>query len=122
MAAANDLCPFRQRLGVEDRREVCERAKKAHPTYIPAILERGSLDVPAADKIKYLLPPDLTGAQLQYVVRRRMRMAKEQAFFLFCGEKCLVGAHETARQLYARHRDPEDGLLYITYTTENVFG
>ena len=58
-SATPPLLPFRQRLTVVDRREVCERAKRAHPTYVPAILERGSMDAPVVDKIKYLLPPDL---------------------------------------------------------------
>ena len=114
--------PFQARLDLESRREIGDRARMKHPTHIPAIIERGGKDAPHIDKERFLLPLDLTGAQLQYVVRRRLKMDKEKAIFLFCGNNYLISSAATAKDLYARHKDPQDRLLYIKYSLENTFG
>lgn len=98
-----------------------ENACRTHPSHVPVILERGGTDAPAIDKERLLVPPDLTGSQLQYVVRRRLKMGREQALFLLCCNR-LVTSSDSARELYAKHQHVDDGLLYITYTLENAFG
>jgi hypothetical protein len=114
--------PFRARHSRIERAHASERARKHHPGHVPAILVRGGRDAPQIDKEKFLLPHDLTGAQLQYVVRRRLRsMPADRALFLMCDD-VLVPATTTARELDAAHRDPDDGFLYVTYALENAFG
>ena len=50
----------------------------------------------------------------------RLQMTKEQALFL-CDRR-LIAPATTARELYDKHKNPDDGLLYVTYSLENVFG
>ena len=113
--------PFRERVDLAARVDIGAKARERHPDHVPAILERGGVDAPPIARQRYLLPATLTGGQLQYVVRRRLRMQKEDALFLFCGER-LVPPSATARELHARHKDPDDGLLYVRYALEHTFG
>lgn len=113
--------PYRERMPLVLRATACERARRQHPEHVPAILVRRSKDAPPLDREKFLLPRTLTGAQLHYIVRRRLRMEGEQALFLLCGDR-LVPATATVRELEVAHRDPDDGFLYVTYALENAFG
>ena len=111
--------PYRERLPLVLRATACERARRQHPAHVPTILV--SKDAPPLDREKFLIPRTLTGAQLSYIVRRRMHMPSEKALFLLCGGR-LVPATATVRELEAVHRDPDDGFLYVTYALENAFG
>ena len=114
------MLPFRSRLTFEQRRLEYERISVKRPEYVPTIVVRGSRDAPSIDKEKYLLPRELTGAQLSYVIRRRLRMQATDALFLLC-EGTTIPANKDMRQLYSEYAD-EDGFMYITYTLENAFG
>jgi len=88
--------------------------------FIPIIMERGSVDAPHIDKEKYLVPVDLTMAQLSFVVRKRLQIRAGDALFLMVkGTLCTSTA--TTGSMYDAHRDP-DGFLYVTYAMENTFG
>lgn len=69
-----------------------------------------------------MLPPHLNGAQLLYVIRRRMQLRPSETVFLLCGGRKMIGSLDTVSNLHALYRDPEDGFLYITYALENAFG
>ena len=115
------MMPFRSRLTPEQRRAECDRVTTRRPGFVPTIVERGDRNAPRIDKEKFLIPLELTGNQLQFVVRRRLCMDKSEALFLMC-DNSLVGPNTTAQELYAKHRNPEDGFLYVTYTLEHAFG
>ena len=115
------MLPFRQRLTPQQRRDECVRVVSRRPDHVPVIFERKSRDVPLIDREKYLVPPTLTGAQLQFVLRRRLALDPKHALFLHCHER-LVSAHALVLDLYAQHKDAEDGFLYVTYATESAFG
>ena len=114
------MLPFRTRLTFEQRRRENERITSAHRGRVPVIAEAGSRDTPRSDKEKFLVPEDLTAAQLTFVLRRRMRLDASQSLFLLV-DGALVHAHATVRELHRKHAEA-DGFLYATYTTENTFG
>jgi len=70
-------------------------------------------DIPTIDKIKYLVPSDLTVGQFCYVIRRRIKLAPEKAIFIFVNE-VLPPTAALMSSIYDEHKD-EDGFLYITY-------
>lgn len=93
-----------------------------YPDRIPVICEKGNdTKIPAIDKIKYLIPKDLTVHQFSYVIRKRLSLEKTQALWLFVNGKYMVKGDTLMSQLYEKMRDP-DGYLYIHYSGENVFG
>lgn len=116
----NEMLPFHERLTEDQRRREFSRVSDKLHRFIPIIMERGSLDAPRIDKEKYLVPVDLTMAQLSFVVRKRLQLRAGDALFLLVN-KTLCTSTATAGSVYDAHRDT-DGFLYVTYTMENTFG
>lgn len=75
----------------------------------------------ATSQKKFLVPTDLTIGQFMYVIRKRIKLAPEQAIFLFVAGGTLPPSVSTLQSVYDQYRD-EDGFLYIMYSGENVFG
>ena len=114
------MLPFRQRLTEDQRRREFSRVSDKLHRFVPIIMERGDRDAPRIDKEKFLVPVDLTMAQLSFVVRRRLELHAGDALFLMVN-KTLCTSTATAGSMYDAQRDT-DGFLYVTYTMENTFG
>ena len=72
------------------------------------------------DNYKFLVPDDLSAANLNYVIRKRIQLEKDKALYFFVG-KSLMPSTILCSQLYDRFKD-EDGFLYVQYNGENTFG
>ena len=76
------------------------RAK--HPDRIPVIVEKRQRDVAADIDKKFLVPSDLTVGQFVYVIRKRIKLAPEQAIFLFVSSR-HAAADRRAAATVRRH-------------------
>ena len=76
------MLPFRQRLTEDQRRQQFSHVSDKLHRFVPIIMERGSTDAPCIEKEKFLVPVDLTMAQLSFVVRKRLRLRAGDALFL----------------------------------------
>mmetsp|Transcript_21033 Transcript_21033/g.74228 ORF Transcript_21033/g.74228 Transcript_21033/m.74228 type:complete len:125 (-) Transcript_21033:392-766(-) len=105
----------------EKRKAEADRIRKKFPDRIPVICEKAErTDIPDIDKKKYLVPADLTVGQFVYVVRKRIKLAPEQAIFVFINNY-LPPTASLMSAIYETHKSP-DGFLYVTYSGENTFG
>ena len=113
-ADANDL---------EARKASAALIRAKHPDRIPVIVRKreGDASLPDIDKRKFLVPSDLTISQFMYVIRKRIKLAPEQAIFLFVASGTLPPSVATLKAVYDQHC-ADDGFLYMTYSGENVFG
>jgi len=115
---------FKSSYSFESRFEESKRIMDKHPYRIPIICEKienkKNQEFPTIDKIKYLVPLDLTLSQFIYVIRKRMKLSAEKAIFLFV-ENTIPSSSVFISNIYSQHKDP-DGFLYISYSGENVFG
>jgi GABA(A) receptor-associated protein len=87
--------PFEKR--ATEARNILEK----FPDRIPLICQkhkRCGIDIPNVDKIKYLVPKDLTIGQLLYVIRKRIKLAPEQAIFV------------STKRLFRNSKQPFNGL------------
>ena len=115
------MIDFKEKFPLKKRIDESTRIRQKYPDRVPIIVEKAKkTDIPDIDKKKYLVPSDLTVGQFVYVLRKRIKIAPEQAIFLFVNNtlpvtSCLVS------QMYADHKD-QDGFLYMTYAGENTFG
>ena len=106
---------------LEDRVEQYKRVTESYPNRIPVIVERApSADVPVIDKCKYLVPGDLTVAQFLCLIRKRIKLANDQALFIYVNGT-LPATSAMLGTIYEEHKD-EDGFLYVVYTGESSFG
>jgi len=94
--------------------------KERHPDRLPIIVEPRNGNISKIDKNKYMVPKDLLFGQLTYVIRKRIRLSKDQALFIFTNGK-LITASSVISDVYNDNVD-EDGFLYIVYDFENAFG
>ena len=65
--------------------------------------------------------PLLTPPAHPTLLPQRIKLAPEQAIFLFVSSGTLPPSVATLQSVYDQHRD-EDGFLYMTYSGENFFG
>ena len=113
---------FKTKNSFASRFEEASRVLSKYPERIPIICEKTSNDtsIPKIDKIKYLVPCDLTIGQFIYVIRKRVTIEAEKAIFIFVNG-FIPSSSELISSVYEKHKDP-DGFLYITYSGENTFG
>ena len=118
---------FKDTVSLLERKAECARIRAKYPERIPVIVERQedgpketSTSVPSMDRKKFLVPADLTIGQFVYIIRKRIRIAPEQAIFVFV-HNTLPTVSSTVAQVYDERRD-EDGFLYLVYSGERTFG
>lgn len=112
---------FEQEHSFEQRKAETDRIREKYPNRIPVICEKvEKSDIAEIDKKKYLVPVDLTVGQFIYVIRKRIKLSPEKAFFIFVNN-VLPPTAFLMSQIYDEHKD-KDGYLYISYSGENTFG
>jgi microtubule-associated protein 1 light chain len=123
MSASGYIPSFKERKNLAERIRMVEDIKRQQPDKIPIIIERyeGERYLPLLDKCKYLVPNHITVAELMQIVRRRLQLHPDQAFFLLLNEKSIVSNSMTISQLYQMEQE-QDGFLYMVYASQPTFG
>ncbi|XP_060806044.1 uncharacterized protein LOC106131528 [Amyelois transitella] len=105
------------------RKEEVMAIKNKFPTKIPLIVERYHKErcLPILDKSKFLVPEDITMSQFLVIIRNRIRIKPNQALYLIINNRSMLSMSLTMAQAYENYGD-EDGFLYITYASQEVFG
>ena len=107
----------------EQRRKECEKIRTQFSEKIPIICEKDPKSkIADIDKTKYLVPSDLTVSQFSFMIRKRIEIEKEAAFFLLANGKHSITGDTLLSEIYDKYKDPEDGFLYIAYASELTWG
>ncbi|KAH1167408.1 hypothetical protein KIL84_002891 [Mauremys mutica] len=96
----------------------------SHVSVFQVILERYPKEkvLPALDRTKFLVPQELTMGQFVTIIRNRMALSSTQSFYLLVdGSRSLVSMSLTMAEVYTLNQD-EDGFLYMTYASQEMFG
>ncbi|XP_073529370.1 microtubule-associated protein 1 light chain 3 gamma [Phyllobates terribilis] len=115
--------PFKQRKSLATRKSEVIGIKSKFPTKVPVIVERYQKEkyLPLLDKTKFLVPQDLPMFQFLNILRNRMNLSATQALYILVNERNLVSMSFTITELYRDLKD-EDGFLYMTYASQEMFG
>ena len=112
---------FKQQFSFERRLNEAKRILTKYPDRIPIICEQSkNQNLPILNKVKYLVPPDLTIGQFICVIRTRMKLDSTYALFVTI-EGYIPPSLMRIGELYEGSRYA-DGFLYIEYCQENTFG
>ena len=112
---------FKKSYSLEQRKSESTKIMNKYPDRIPVVvqqIENSSLN--KIDKNKYLVPRDLTVGQFMYVIRKRIKLGKEQALILYVNNT-LPPSTMLMSVLYKEYKD-KDKFLYVFYSGENCFG
>ena len=116
-----DHSDFKRKNSFERRHQESNNILAKYPERIPIIVEKYvGCELPEIDKLKYLVPRDMTMPQFIFVIRKRIKLDPSQTLFVMVNNT-LVGSAKLISEIYDELRD-EDGFLYVTYTNENTFG
>ena len=115
---------FRNNYSFEDRKAHSSDVIVRYPDRLPIVMERSRSDkiLGDMDKIKYLVPTNLTITEFMVILRKRLNITSDTAIYLYNPDnKIILSGSNTIEYLYNKYKN-EDGFLYIEYCGENVFG
>ena len=107
---------------LNERRAEALRVKQKYSDRLPIICDKHHTcnKLNNIDRIKFLVPKDLTIGQFMFVIRRRLKLQQDVAIY-FIINGFIPKTSELIKTLYEDNMN-EDYFLYIHYTSENVFG
>jgi hypothetical protein len=109
-------------MNTNEKNAYARRLFKKYPDKIPVIIKKDNRSTMTKfDSEKFLVPRELTVSQFIYTLRQRIKLKPDQAIFLFFDQQ-IVNASNTMLQIYEKHHNKEDELLYATYASESTFG
>jgi GABA(A) receptor-associated protein len=109
----------------EKRKEESTKILSKFPDKVPVICEKdpNSKILHEIDKSKFLVSNDLTGSQFNYMVRKKLGVKDEEsAFYLLVNGSVTITGDNTMSEIYESYKNPEDGFLYIIYTSTQIWG
>ena len=115
---------FKDKTSFDERIAQSNNIKYKYPDKIPIIIERSKKDnkLMDLDKIKYLVPNNITVMDCIAILRRRLNLKTGESIYMFCSKhNILLAGSQSIEELYTKYKD-EDGFLYIEYCCENTFG
>ena len=109
---------------VNQRKQSSYKIRQQHPDKIPVVVEKDprAITLNDIDKTKYLVPRDITVAQFNFMIRKRIQLKENEAFFLIANGKYTIMGENTMDDVYNKYSDKDDGYLYITYTSKEIWG
>lgn len=128
---------FRTQYSLEDRRRQSAQIMNRYPDRIPIICDafvpnlhpvrgfglgrgKGGETTPQIDKIKYLVPANLTMGEFLFIIRKRLSISAEDALFVLINNS-VIKPQSLISDVFSKHKH-EDGFLYVKYTCEATFG
>lgn len=111
---------FKLKYSIKKRTQESKRLLCEYPERIPVICEKLEYTRITVNPSKLLIPRTMTIAQLNNIIRTKIKLTNALSIFLFI-QKDILCPMCVMEEIYENYKD-DDGFLYIQYTTENTFG
>ena len=114
---------FKREKNLDERRALFNNIMQSHPTKIPIICERYyKSPLNDLEKTKYLIPSEYTVSHFMIIIRTKIHLSEEEAFFIFAKEKYTLTGNTNMKEIYDKYKDKEDGFLYLIYASKEIWG
>ncbi len=113
------MTDFKEKYSFEKRKTEADRVVTKYPQRVPIIFDCKDKTI-QLDKVKFLVPRDITPQELLLVVKKRLILGKEDALYMFINN-VIPPMVSTMGELYDRYKE-ECGFLYISINKEKAFG
>ena len=116
--------PFKETYTFEERKTHSSDIRVKYPDRLPIVMQRSMNDkiLGEMDKVKYLVPGDLTIIEFMAILRKRLSVNQSTSIYLYNHDnKIIISGTNSIEHLYNKYKN-DDGFLYIEYCGENVFG
>ena len=108
---------------VVKRKNDCANIILSFPDKVPVICEKApGANINDIDKTKFLIGNELKLTEFIDILRARINLENESALFIMIGGKHCVSNEMHIGEIYKKYQDPEDGFLYMHYSSELTFG
>ena len=110
---------------VEKRKNECKQIREEYPDKIPIICEKDPKckDLAEIEKTKFLVSNQFNVTQFNLLVRKRAGAIDEtSSLFLLANGKYNLTGDAILSEVYEKYKNPDDGFLYIVYTSKEFFG
>ncbi|CAF4093767.1 unnamed protein product [Rotaria socialis] len=108
---------FKQRKSFAIRKDEVAGIRSKFPNKIPVIVERYHKE----KSLPVLVPQELTMSQFVTIIRNRMQLNANQAFYLLVNNKSIASMSTSMTEIYRDDKD-DDGFIYMTYASQEMFG
>lgn len=103
-----------------------EHIMRRHPDRVPVYVRKSPTakdSLNDLEKHKYLVPNDMTMGSFMTIIRKGIKVDSKEAIFVFISKHCILAPNSsTFGELYNTHKDDNDNMLHLDFTSENTFG
>ncbi len=110
-----------RQIPLEKKQKEISNLKLKYPNRIPIIIYTSKSNNPPISKSKFLVENTMSMAQFMTVLKKYIKIDKEEAIFLLTEKNTLIPNSWQVSDVYYTYKN-EDGFLYIEYCLENTFG
>lgn len=104
------------------RKEESTQIINKFPDKVPVICEKDPKSkINSILKTRYLIPKNYTVSQFSFLISKKITLTNEESFYLLANGINAISGKDTMYEIYNKYKD-EDGFLYITYTSELIWG
>lgn len=113
---------YRETKDLATRKAEYDKIMKLFPGKVPIILERYSkeTELPLLDKPRILVSEDTSISSILMFIRKRLQIKDTQSIYLVVDN--IMVTPTTAIFELSHYNQSDDGFVYLTYASQNVFG
>ena len=113
---------FKEENTLDERIRIVKDLKKKYIGKIPIICEKSSnckfeLEI----KSHFMFPNDLYFNEFIYIIRQKLKLKSSVAIFLIIDDKYSIMGNDPISIIYEKYKD-KDGILYIHYSDQEIYG
>ena len=101
-------------------KEISNNLKIKYPDRCPCIVVYDEKILIKNNKIKYLVPNNITFGQFIYIIRKNINIYYTQSLFVFA-KNTLIPSNLLFSEVYNKYKD-KNNILICTVLLENTFG